>query len=136
MPLFTKDAIMNDVRYSGFKKIDHKALVKHLYYINTKRNGDATPKTRGRPFFSKTYKKIDDELTNPVAIIEPVDTSFGEEIQALKKNRPRKMNCVEKRRRAIELKLEKLNKRAAEFKASLNQDPNYPILVSVESPFV
>jgi hypothetical protein len=38
-----------------------------------------------------------------------------------KKGRPRKMNCVEKRRRAIELKLEKLNKKAAEFKASLNQ---------------
>jgi len=118
MPLFTKDAIMNDIRYSGFKKIDHKALVKHLYYINTKRNGDNTPKTCGRPFFSKTYKKIDEELTNPVSIIEP---SFGEEIQPLKKGRPRKMNCVEKRRRAIELKLEKLNKRAAEFKASLNQ---------------
>lgn len=120
MPLFTKDAIINDVRYSGFKKIDHKALVKHLYYINTKRNGDTTPKTRGRPFFSKTNKKIEDILTNETEteskIIEEIEPQ-----QSKKKGRPRKMNCVEKRRRAIELKLEKLNKRAAEFKASLNQ---------------
>lgn len=116
MPTF----LSNEAKYCGFKKIEHKALVKHLYYINTKRNGDATPKPRGRPFFSKT-KKIEDELTNPVAII---DTKIIEEIepqQSKKKGRPRKMNCVEKRRRAIELKLEKLNKRAAEFKASLNQ---------------
>lgn len=122
MPLFTKDAIMNDIRYSGFKKIDHKALVKHLYYINTKRNGDTTPKTRGRPFFSKTNKKIEDVLTNETEIIKD---AIIEEIvpqQSKKKSRPRKMNCVEKRRRAIELKLEKLNKRAAEFKASLNQN--------------
>lgn len=120
MPLFTKDAIINDVRYSGFKKIDHKALVKHLYYINTKRNGDTTPKTRGRPFFSKTNKKIEDILTNETE----TETEIIEEIEPQKnkkKGRPRKMNCVEKRRRAIELKLEKLNKRAAEFKASLNQ---------------
>jgi len=120
MPLLTKEALINDVRYSGFKKIDNKALVKHLYYINTKRNGDNTPKTCGRPFFSKTYKKIDDELTNPVSIIEH-SPDRDEEIQPVKKGRPRKMNCVEKRRRAIELKLEKLNKRATEFKASLNQ---------------
>tara|TARA_R110002126_G_scaffold230314_1_gene375123 strand:+ start:15808 stop:16182 length:375 start_codon:yes stop_codon:yes gene_type:complete len=124
MPLFTKDAIMNDVRYSGFKKIDHKALVKHLYYINTKRNGDATPKTRGRPFFSKTYKKKDDELTNETEIIKDAIIEEIQPQQSKKKSRPRKMNCVEKRRRAIELKLEKLNKRAAEFKASLNQDTN------------
>lgn len=120
MPLFTKDVIINDVRYSGFKKIDHKALVKHLYYINTKRNGDTTPKTRGRPFFSKTNKKIEDILTNETE----TETEIIEEIepqQNKKKGRPRKMNCVEKRRRAIELKLEKLNKKAAEFKASLNQ---------------
>ena len=122
MPLFTKDAIMNDVRYSGFKKIDHKALVKHLYYINTKRNGDATPKTRGRPFFSKTYKKKDDELTNETEIIKDAIIEEIQPQQSKKKSRPRKMNCVEKRRRAIELKLEKLNKRAAEFKASLNQN--------------
>ena len=117
MPTF----LSNEAKYDMFKKIEHKALVKHLYYINTKRNGDATPKSRGRPFFSKT-KKIEDELTNPVAII---DTKITEEIQPVtascKKGRPRKMNCVEKRRRAIELKLEKLNKKAAEFKASLNQ---------------
>ena len=90
MPLFTKDAIMNDVRYSGFKKIDHKALVKHLYYINTKRNGDATPKTRGRPFFSKTYKKKDDELTNETEIIKDAIIEEIQPQQSKKKSRPRK----------------------------------------------
>jgi len=116
MPTF----LSNEARYDMFKKIDHKALVKHLYYINTKRNGDTTPKIRGRPFFSKTNKKIEDVLTNETEteskIIEEIEPQ-----QSKKKSRPRKMNCVEKRRRAIELKLEKLNKKAAEFKASLNQ---------------
>jgi len=119
MPLISKDAMLNDIKYTPFKKIDHKALVKHQWYINNRRNGDTTPKTRGRPFFKKTKKE--ESVKTIIEIIEP---KIEEQLTKEKQSRRRKMNCVEKRRRAIELKLEKLNKKAAEFKASLLLEHN------------
>lgn len=121
MPLLTKDEMKNVTSFNPMKKIDHKAMVKHQWYINNRRGGDDTPKTRGRPFFSKTAKE---------PVISDLTLSYAEERQERPipltkepkvKQPKKKMTGVEKRRRTIALNLEKVNKRAEAFRQLLKE---------------
>lgn len=71
-----------------------KAQVKHEWYIKNKRNGDNTPKPLGRPFFSKTTEK-------------PKKT---------------KISCIERKRKAIENNLKKIQEKADAFRRKLMEE--------------
>ena len=130
MQLLTKDEIKNSC---PMKKMNNKAMVKHQWYIANRRGGDSTPKTRGRPFFSKTL--ISDKAdanngcftkTNVPSIVQPLlaKQPLLEDFEIISKDpKPKpikkKMTGVEKRRRIIALNLEKVNKRAEAFRELL-----------------
>jgi hypothetical protein len=137
MPLLTKDEMKNTTGFNNgcyanpMKKMDHKAMVKHIWYINNRRGGDATPKTRGRPFFSKTAKEpvisdVPEERKDESILLTKGGvalTKCGVALTKETKPKPikKKMTGVEKRRRTIALNLEKVNKRAEAFRQLLKE---------------
>jgi len=110
---------------------EHRREVKHRWYITTRRGGDPTPLKRGRPFkedFEKPtiddeQKKEEQQILHPEIIILK-SVIIEAEPKPSKPQRKPKMTVIEKKRRKIELELEKTNAKAAAFRNLLeNKNP-------------
>lgn len=108
---------------------EHRREVKHRWYITTRRGGDPTPLKRGRPFkedFEKPtpedeQKKEEQQKKEPEIIILKSVIIEAEPKSSKPPKEPRKpkMTVIEKKRRKIELELEKTNVKAAAFREKL-----------------
>lgn len=112
---------------------EHRREVKHRWYITTRRGGDPTPLKRGRPFkedFEKPTieeeQKKDEQkilqseiiiLKNVILEVEPKPSKS--QPKPPKEPRKPKMSVIEKKRRKIDLELEKINAKAAAFRELL-----------------
>jgi len=106
---------------------EHRREVKHRWYITTRRGGDPTPLKRGRPFkedFEKPtledeQKKEEQQILQPEIIISKsviLEAEPKSSKSPQKEPRKPKMTVIEKKRRKIELELEKTNAKAAAFR--------------------
>ena len=108
---------------------EHRREVKHRWYITTRRGGDPTPLKRGRPFkedFEKPtledeQKKEEQQILQPEiiilkSVILEAESKSSNSPKPQKEPRKPKMTVIEKKRRKIELELEKTNAKAAAFR--------------------